>query len=167
MNKLPLSELHSLRYMTEPEALSYLERFNLTSDELSEIRPLIGRSLVAPLPEDVQHNPVAVEAMTVRTSTANLPRRYMMCTLWILGGSYRSIGKMFNVSPQTVAAHVDRTLPRGEARHKIRYNVAATHSGLEYYHKAWLKHAAELGGLSTPEDMAEWLVNHVPEKDDG
>lgn len=164
MHKLSLSETHKLRFMQTREAEEFLDSLGITGDALEELRPMIGRSIpVGTYPNLDISAPIAQEATTKRTSNQhNLPRRLLITTLWLLGGSNNKIAKLLGVTNQTVFIHVDKTLPSGNARHKLRVNYAISAEAIEWYMQQWLTHSDELGTMNDAREMAVWLATHHP-----
>jgi len=149
--------------MPTREAEEYLESLGVVGKDLEELRPLIGRSLFKILPDPNLDNFIANEAVTQRASgVSNIPRRMLITTLWLLGGSNNKIARLLRVTNQTVFAHVDKALPPGNARHALRLNSALSNEALEWYFNIWLKYADELGSMAAPEQMAQWLLAHHP-----
>lgn len=163
MPKLSLSDMHRLRYMLAHEAEAYLADLGVTGEELEELRPLIGRSLIQPPNTQEYTSPIAQEAVTaVRAGLPNYPRRLMMATLWLLGGSHNKIARLLGVTNQTVFIQIDKTLPTGQARHSMRLGADISPEHIEWYFNQWLANANVLGAMTDPLAMAQWLHDNHP-----
>ncbi len=163
MNNLTMNDVHRLRYMQTKDAEEFLATFGITEGELEKYRPLIGKSLQTVPDTDLYNSPIAQEATTIaRQGVPNVPRRLMIGTLWLLGGSNNKIANLLGVTSQTIFAQINKTFPPGKERHSIRYASAISNEELDWYFQGWLKHAAQLGAMSDSVDMARWLKENYP-----
>lgn len=142
-------DARSIRKMTIDDAVIFLSQFPaLTSEDRTRIISFANVHEIIAAP----HHAVQL----------NLPRRYVMTTLWVLGGSYRRIGLLLGVTQQTVLVHVHKLLPTAQDRTEARIYLDTSYESTEWYLTQWNKHFADLCILPTPRRMAEWLLQHSP-----
>lgn len=164
MAELPLNVIHQLRYMQTKEAEEFLVELGVSAEDIDSLRPIIGRSapIAAPNPHG-DNSTIAQEATIVaRHGIPNYPRRMLIASLWLLGASNNKIAIMLHVTTQTIFAQINKMLPAGSERHKMRLNQELSYEAAEWYMQQWLANAHELGSMSTPLQMATWLKENHP-----
>lgn len=152
--KITLDELVAVRRMSAEQAAAYLSEFDLSPEQIEEIMKVQGRGAAV-----VADNVQTVVDYHMQVQRQALPRRHWYVTAFLAGAAIRTLAKMDNIQPQTVARAMDKLMPAAD-RHAARLQDKLSGEAVSEYHRAFLDNQQMMISM-TPEAAAQWLINNV------
>lgn len=144
LGTLTMEQLGALRRMSRPDAELFVAQHKLEGDDRERALALAGRDLIMESPA---------------STTTNI-RRNWLAAAWLLGASFRQLGHLHDVAPQTIMSSVDRILPSPQ-RMKMRLVQDRISPELISEYRAQFNRSLEVLTGMTPLEIAQWLLDNT------
>jgi hypothetical protein len=145
LGDLTMEELSKLRRMSVVDAQLFLSHrgVSLTPDERERALALAGRDRMLDAPQ----------------SPATNIRRNWMTAAWLLGASFRQLGTLHDIAPQTAVSIIDRAM-KSKERSAIRLAQGMSLEALSAFRARYNESLETLTGM-TPLEIAQWLLDNT------
>ena len=158
MKDVPLDIIQRLRSMTKPQAATVLDAFDLDEETRERYMRVAAKNLPEHAAEAPPLNTVTASDYYLRMKHADPHRRGWWAAAFMLGASYRMLGKLHDVAHQTVKQSIDRVLSDDDKAHRLGFMLEPER--ISEYHVAYYKNVQMLSVLP-PARAAQWLKENV------